>query len=76
MRMNKKYLSFIDWILAAAALVCLVPVFCPYSAIKSLGDSLASDGELESLTVQTVFVLRGVFALFFLIFAGMAPSGR
>ena len=71
MRMNKKHLSFIDWIFAAAALVCLVPVFCPYSAIKSLGDRLASDGELESLTAQRVLVLRGVFAFFFLIFAGM-----
>ena len=55
-----------------AAVLCLVPALCPFSVWKSVGNRLASDGELERLTQGSVTVLRLAAAAFAAVFFALA----
>lgn len=64
-------MRFIDWLLLGIAICCLVSALCPYSSYKSLGDRLASDGDLERMTPQFVIFLRIGLAFISLLSAGV-----
>ncbi len=77
-----KKFGIIDWIILIAALVCLAVSLLPYSVLKPLADSLASDGELERFTADLWRILRLGAAGCFLLLAGLtawkiyAPESR
>ena len=61
----------IDYVLILAAVFCLVLALCPYTMYKSMGNRLASDGNLERFTPSFVSVLRIVFAAAFVLCSGI-----
>lgn len=69
--MKRKHWNFIDWLFVVSALICLILILCPFSVWKSIGDSLASDGNMERLTPQFVSILRIVLSVFFIVFTGL-----
>ena len=68
---NKNRMGLIDYFLSAIALLCAIAALCPFSVYKSIGDRIASDGNLERLTPQVCLGMRTVFAVFFLIFSAL-----
>lgn len=68
---KKDGLKKIDFVLIFIAAVCLVLALCPYSIYKSLGDSLASDGNLERLTFSFVNVIRLIAGCLCLLLSGL-----
>lgn len=69
--MKRKTWRFIDWLFFVSALVCLILILCPFPVLKSTGDNLASDGNMERLTPQFVMIVRIVSSVFLAVFAGL-----
>lgn len=68
---NRIRIKPIDYILIILTVVCLGLALCPDSVWKSVGDGLASDGNLERFTPSFIHVLRICVAFGFILSAGM-----
>ena len=64
-------LNTVDSIFIFIAILCLCFLLLPDSQYKSLGDKLASDGNMERMTPELISVLRIIFGLSAGIFAGL-----
>ena len=64
-------LNTVDCIFIFIAILCLVFLLLPDSQYKSLADKLASDGNMERMTPELISVLRIIFGLSAVLFAGL-----
>ncbi len=67
----KKRTDIIEGFFFAFGLLFLILAACPYSFLKPIADSAASDGNLERFSPAFWTVLRLIFAGLFLILAGL-----
>ncbi|MFZ0533729.1 MAG: glycosyltransferase family 39 protein [Anaerolineales bacterium] len=61
---------FITYLFALVALISIATVFIPYTPLKSLADSIMSDGNFKSLNESNAIIFRiilGVVGLFFIV---------
>lgn len=70
-RMRKKKFSFVEWLFAGLALICLFLALCPYDAYKTICDHFAPDGNLERITLELVLIFRLCSAILSAFFLGM-----
>ncbi len=67
----KKKTDILEGLFIVSGAVFLLLAVCPFSFLKPIADSIASDGELERFTPEFWTILRLVFAGLFSVFAGL-----